>query len=126
MDILIDFDGTCVAHLYPGIGQDIGAVPTLRELVRKGHRLILFTMRSERDGGLNAAIRWFTKNKIQLFGIQENPGQQKWTDSPKAYGHLIIDDTALGIPLLFDETISDRPYVDWIKVCEMLIKKGLI
>lgn len=126
MDILIDFDGTSVAHLYPGIGEDIGAVPVLKKLVKNGHRLILFTMRSDRDGGLSDAIRWFTENKVQLFGVQKNPEQQKWTDSPKAYGHLIIDDTALGIPLIFNKDISDRPFVDWIKVEQMLIEKELI
>ena len=29
MDILIDFDGTCVAHEFPKVGKDIGAVPVL-------------------------------------------------------------------------------------------------
>ena len=27
MDILIDFDGTCVAHEFPKVGKDIGAEP---------------------------------------------------------------------------------------------------
>jgi hypothetical protein len=47
MDILIDFDGTCVAHEFPKVGKDIGAVPVLKALVENGHNLILFTMRSE-------------------------------------------------------------------------------
>ena len=41
MIIAVDFDGTCVTHKYPDIGEDIGAVPVLKELVDKGHRLIL-------------------------------------------------------------------------------------
>ena len=45
MIIGIDFDGTCVKHAFPAIGDDIGAVPVLKELVDKGHKLILFTMR---------------------------------------------------------------------------------
>lgn len=47
MDILIDFDGTCVTHEFPLVGKDIGAAQVLRDLVSNGHRLILFTMRAE-------------------------------------------------------------------------------
>ena len=46
MIIAIDFDGTCVTHEYPYIGKDIGAVPVLQRLVKAGHELILWTMRS--------------------------------------------------------------------------------
>ncbi len=31
MDFCIDFDGTCVTHLFPKVGKDIGAAPVLRE-----------------------------------------------------------------------------------------------
>jgi hypothetical protein len=31
--IAVDFDGTCVTHEYPRVGQDIGAVPVLKKLV---------------------------------------------------------------------------------------------
>lgn len=48
MEICIDFDGTCVSHEFPNVGKDIGAVPVLKKLVDAGHRLILFTMRSNR------------------------------------------------------------------------------
>jgi predicted mannosyl-3-phosphoglycerate phosphatase (HAD superfamily) len=44
--IAVDFDGTCVTHEYPYMGNDIGAVPVLRELAESGFKLILFTMRS--------------------------------------------------------------------------------
>ena len=47
MDILIDFDGTVVTHDFPAVGKDIGSVPVLKRLVDNGHRLILFTMRSD-------------------------------------------------------------------------------
>jgi hydroxymethylpyrimidine pyrophosphatase-like HAD family hydrolase len=46
--IAIDFDGTCVSHEYPLVGKDIGAIPVLKELMSNGHRLILFTMRSNK------------------------------------------------------------------------------
>ena len=45
MVIAIDFDGTCVTNDYPYIGKGIGAVPVLKRIVEKGHRIILYTMR---------------------------------------------------------------------------------
>lgn len=140
MDICIDFDGTCVAHEYPQIGKDIGAVPVLQELVGKGHRLILFTMRSDRkkkkkvngqevvveENVLTEAVQWFVANNIPLYGVQKNPTQRFWTSSPKAYGHLYIDDANLGCPLIMDDPETERPYVDWHKVRILLIEKGIL
>ncbi|MDH6307208.1 hypothetical protein M2451_002442 [Dysgonomonas sp. PFB1-18] len=140
MDICIDFDGTCVTHDYPEIGKDIGAVPVLKALVEKGHRLILFTMRSDRkkkkkvngeeviveENVLTEAVQWFEDNGIALYGIQKNPTQRFWTSSPKAYGQMYIDDAGLGCPLLYNEDISDRPYVDWNRVQRMLKERGIL
>jgi hypothetical protein len=137
MIICIDFDGTCVTHKYPEIGDDIGAVPVLKKLVAEGHKLILFTMRSNipdtKGNGddiidvkagnyLDDAVNWFKENDIPLYGVNTNPDQAKWTSSPKAYGQLYIDDAALGIPLIYTH---DRPYVDWIKV-QLMLEEGWI
>ena len=135
--ILIDFDGTCVTHEFPRVGKDIGAVPILKQLVAAGHRLILFTMRSDlegispvtgkmEDGSLQDAINWFKENDILLYAINENPEQKEWTSSPKPYGQLIIDDSGIGCPLLFDSKISSRPYVDWNGIKYILIQMGLL
>ncbi len=140
--IVLDFDGTCVTHEFPYIGKDIGSVPILHKLLAKGHQFILFTMRSDHDTECNAAseeypdirggkylsdaLEWFRIHDIPLYGIQTNPTQHTWTKSPKAYGNLIIDDCALGCPLIYDTTKSLRPFVDWIKVEELLENKGLI
>jgi len=127
MEICIDFDGTCVTHEYPEIGQDIGAIPVLRKLVKAGHRLILFTMRSNvfKDKPyLDNAVEWFKNNNIPLYGINKNPTQSSWSSSPKAYGHLYIDDCALGIPLCYSSNV--RPYVDWVLVEDLLKNMGLI
>ena len=124
--ICIDFDGTCVTHDYPRIGKEIGAVPVLKELVDKGHKLILFTMRSKvLDGNpLEDAVDWFAKHSIPLYGIQSNPTQKFWTTSPKAYGELYIDDAALGCPLVYPE--EGRPYADWDSIRKMLIDRGIL
>lgn len=136
MKIAIDFDGTCVTHEFPNVGKDIGAVPVLKKLVEKGHKLILFTMRSkmvglspvtgkEEFGGLEDAVKWFEDNGIELYGIQLDPDQYKWTRSVKCYAELYIDDAALGCPLVVPSDGS-RPYVDWIKVKKLLEWKGIL
>ena len=103
MVIAVDFDGTCVTHEFPKVGKDIGAVPILKELVKKGHKIILYTMRSHPDKNnqdkalseeiipndtLQDAIDWFKENEIPLWGINENPKQKKWTSSSKIYAKL--------------------------------------
>jgi hypothetical protein len=124
MDILIDFDGTVVTHDFPNVGKDIGAVAVLKELVKRNHNLILFTMRSEVS--LQEAVDWFTRNEIPLYGIQTNPTQRSWTSSPKAYGQLMIDDIALGCPLAFDPSLSGRPFVDWKEVKKILLERRIL
>lgn len=140
MTIVVDFDGTCVAHAFPDIGADIGAARVLRQLTIEGHNLVLFTMRSDRSSTnetqtpgidnvqgqfLQEAIKWFKENDIPLYGIQANPSQKHWTTSPKAYGELIIDDAALGCPLVFNKHISHRPFVDWV-IVEQWLKSNRI
>lgn len=142
MEINLDFDGTCVSHEFPAVGNDIGAQKVLKALVKKGHRLILFTMRCDHpkefvlkgESGISAkkgqylteAVNWFKKNKIPLYGIQSNPTQKNWTTSPKSYAPLMIDDSSLGCPLKMDEKVSKKPYVDWVLIETLLkIKKVL-
>lgn len=140
MIIAIDFDGTCVTHEFPKVGKEIAAARVLQELVRQGHYLVLFTMRSDvenptSDDGdihlesgkyLTDAVNWFEKHGIKLYGIQTNPTQHTWTSSPKAYAQLYIDDAALGCPLIYNRELSTRPYVDWVEVEKMLYKMGVL
>lgn len=116
--IAIDFDGTCVEHDYPAIGLEVeGAVETLRALSKRGHRLILFTMRSGKK--LEAAVRWFRDRKIELWAVNENPEQRSWTTSPKVYADYYIDDSALGCPIMFIDGVR-HPVVNWSKVRTIL------
>jgi hypothetical protein len=139
--IAVDFDGTCVAHDFPRVGAEIGAAPVLRELVKHGHRLILYTMRCDHNeepkgtdpeivnvkgNHLSAAEAWFKKHRIPLYGVQVNPTQGAWTSSNKCYAHLYLDDAALGAPLKFDPAISHRPFFDWDKTRQMLIELKLL
>lgn len=113
MKIAIDFDGTCVEHVFPEIGRPApGAVAALQALSNK-HELFLFTMRSGEY--LKEAVEWFSINEIPLAGIQCDPQQHEWTDSPKCYAQIYIDDAAYGVPLIQPEGF-ERPCVDWSKV----------
>lgn len=123
MIIAVDFDGTCVTHEYPDVGQNIGAQEVLRKLVAAGHKLILWTMRSGDE--LDHAEDWFKAAEIPLFGVNCNPEQKSWTGSPKAYAHLYIDDAAMGAPLKTND-IGVRPYIDWAKVESSLRSMRLI
>lgn len=109
MIIAVDFDGTCVKHAYPKIGEDIGAVPVLKKFVSDGHRIVLNTMRS--GDLLQKAVDWFTMNDIPLTGVNHTPGQETWTQSSKTYANVYIDDAAIGCPTTMDEKGSI--FVDW-------------
>lgn len=125
MIIAIDFDGTCVKHKFPKVGEDIGAQQVLKDLTKNGHKLILFTMRGS-GKHLDDALRWFRVNKIPLFGINKNPTQSSWTTSPKPYANYYIDDAAVGCPLVYPEDESEHPWVDWEKVREYFENEGLL
>lgn len=133
MIIAVDFDGTVVKHEYPQVGETIdGAVQTLKLLIQNGHQLILWTMRSGKE--LQDAVDWYKQNDIPLYGINNNPEQKTWTDSPKAFAQLYIDDLALGCPLVVESLNQKeeggqfviRAHVDWKQVIKYLQILGLI
>jgi len=119
MIFAVDFDGTCVEHDYPDVGKDVpGAEDMLKRLTTSGHRLILWTMRSGKE--LIDAENWFKERGIPLFGVNANPEQKRWTQSPKAYAQIYIDDAAFGAPLIYSSEAS-RPYLDWRRVKQALV-----
>jgi len=142
--IAVDFDGTCVRHEYPEVGEDVPmAVEVLRKLREQGHRIILWTMRSSKEQGINGsvladAVSWFSRNGIDLYAVNENPAQDEWTSSPKVFANIYIDDAALGCPLIRPTPFRDdpllhllsskslRPFVDWQEVERYLIQQGVI
>ena len=99
MYICIDFDGTMVEHHYPNIGPPLPqAFDYMKMFIERGDKIILFTMRSGTT--LSDAVEFIEDNGIKLFGVNHNPKQKAWTSSPKAWGHIYIDDAALGCPLI--------------------------
>ncbi len=87
---------------------------------------MLWTMRSGNE--LNDVIKWFSEHGIELWGINENPLQKEtgWSVSHKQHANLYIDDATLNAPLKYDYSISDKPFLDWVRVEEELKKLGLL
>ena len=124
MKIAVDFDGTCVDHKYPEVGMDAPlAVATLKDLVKAGHSIILYTMRS--DQHLTDAINWFSQRGIALHGVQVDPEQNKWTTSTKCYADIYIDDRSFGCPLITVQGYA-RKCVNWKAVRETLLAPGTL
>lgn len=117
--IALDFDGTCVSHRYPNIGEEAPkCVETLKKWVDKYNvGLILNTMRSKKE--LDQAIQWFKNREIPLYGIQKDPHQEEWTDSPKCHANISIDDRNIGCPLKTDSE-GIGMVVDWKKINTMV------
>ncbi len=114
MVIAVDFDGTIVQHDYPRIGAEVPeALDTLKLWVNNGHKIILWTMRSGKE--LEEAVLFLEGRGLELWGINQNPIQDEWTNSPKAYAQVYIDDAALGCPLT-KHSGWDRPCVHWAEV----------
>ena len=130
MVIGLDFNGTLMSYDYPySIGKDIGAVPVLKRLLAKGHEFVLMTSVSPNEVGparqrFAEMLAWFVENGIPYIGINENPRCDAITAKPRL--DLIIDDHALGVPLKIDETISNRAFVDWQRVEQMLEARRIL
>lgn len=119
--IAVDFDGTCVKHKFPYVGEDIGAVPTLKLLVERGHLLVLHTVRAGQH--LDDAVGWFQRNGIPLYGVNFNPSSP--SNSPKPYADIYIDDRAAGCPLTSDlHDVSCPPFCDWSALHGLLARQG--
>ncbi len=113
--ILLDFDGTVVPKTPSGYCEvDTGAAYVLRKLVDAGHLIVLWTCRNNsidnpynyisgtprEETCLQEAERWFRDHNIPLYGVNSVPGQESLIGySKKLLGDILIDDTAIGIPL---------------------------
>ncbi len=119
MVIAVDFDGTLVTHEYPKIGEEVPlAFNYLRALQTNGDRLILWTVRSGEF--LEQAIEFCRNRGIEFWAVNNNPEQANWTDSPKCYAQVYVDDASIGTPLMSQETVM--PFVNWGIVGPLLLK----
>jgi hypothetical protein len=123
--VAVDFDGTCVRHEYPEIGQEVPhVVEVLKKLNENDVRIILWTIRSGEY--LQDAVNWFVARGIKLWAVNKNPQQRFWSKSPKAYAPVYVDDAALGCPLIFPEDGNSRPYADWVAIEKLLAAGGYL
>ena len=119
MYICVDFDGTVVDHRFPYIGEPVPlAIKWLKRWHELGAKLILFTVRSDgaKHGSvLSEAVAYLEERGVQLYGINQNPDQEDWSISPKAFADIYIDDAALGCPLVQPCGFA-RQCVNWAQV----------
>lgn len=95
--IAIDFDGTIVEHDYPRIGKEmLFAFATIKELHKKGHKLILNTYRT--GSLLEEAVEYCKKNGIEFFAINKNyPEEEMNEKTPRKLDvDVFIDDRNIG------------------------------
>lgn len=133
--VSLDFDGTLVrTDSYPFFDPTPlpGCLEVLEWLKGKGAKFILLTQRDNshvkalgralkvnrlnenQPTVLQETVDWCKGNGIELWGINENPGQKYWSDSRKVYSDIIIDDHCAGIPMTPDNC------VDWITLGKIL------
>lgn len=101
MIIAVDFDGTIVEHKYPMIGKEIPfATATLRQLMKDGHKLILWSVR---EGDLlQEAVDWCEERGVRFYAVNadlDEDGADKASSehfSRKVKAHMFIDDRNLG------------------------------
>lgn len=95
--IAIDFDGTIVEHKYPAIGKEmLFAFATIKELQKKGHRLILWTFRAGQP--LEEAVEFCRKNGVEFYAVNKNYPEEVMDDtiSRKINADIFIDDRNVG------------------------------
>ncbi len=95
--IAIDFDGTVVEHKYPEIGKEmLFAFSTLKALQQKGHKLILWTIRTGKL--LDEAVEYCKQNGVEFYAINKNYPEEilDAETSRKLNVDIFIDDRNVG------------------------------
>lgn len=119
----IDFDGTLVDHVFPGIGAPLpGGFELLKELQAKGHKLILWTCRE--DVGyridrrhLTEAVQFCEEQGVVFDSVNEALPDWDFREKGlrrKPYAHYYIDDAIIG------------GFPGWDKIREFLVTEGIL
>lgn len=112
--IAVDFDGTIVEHAYPKIGKEmLFAFATLKALNKKGHKLILWTIRTGEL--LDEAVEYCRQNGVEFYAVNRNyPEEDIATSnvSRKLNADVFIDDRNVG------------GFLGWSNVFQMLHPEG--
>jgi len=111
--IAVDFDGTIVEHRYPEIGKEmLFAFATLKALQQKGHKLILWTIRTGEL--LDEAVNYCRSNGVEFYAVNKNYPEEQLDNksSRKLNADIFIDDRNLG------------GFIGWSEVWQMLHPEG--
>jgi hydroxymethylpyrimidine pyrophosphatase-like HAD family hydrolase len=95
--IAVDFDGTIVEHQYPEIGREkLFAFQTLKELEKRGVRIILWTFRTGKE--LEDAVDFCRQHGVEFYAINKNYPEEVMDESVsrKIDVDIYIDDKNLG------------------------------
>lgn len=95
--IAVDFDGTIVEHKYPAIGKEmLFAFATLKALQQKGHKLILWTIRT--GPLLDEAVEYCRANGVEFYAVNKNYPEELMDEksSRKLNVDIFIDDRNVG------------------------------
>ena len=121
----VDFDNTCALEDFPGVGPDVPyAAETLKKLQEQGHKIILWTCRTNNQ--LRLAEKWFEDHGIRLDAVNDFVYNERNLElirdfgcPRKVIGDFNIDDKNLGSPLMkMTNTDNGKEYVvvDWQKI----------
>lgn len=112
MRLAVDWDGTCVEHVYPDMGDWLpGAVEALQELVRQGWELVIFSCRvadvaldevTPVDGAIEVAK---IKDMLDAVGLGHI---EVWTRPHKPAAMAYIDDRAIRFQT-WDQVLEEIP-----------------
>ncbi|GEM_PF-53056 len=98
LKIAVDFDGTIVEHAYPAIGKEkLFAFSTLKELEKRGAKLILWTFRTGKE--LEEAVEFCRQHGIEFYAVNKNYPEEEFDEtkvSRKIDVDIYIDDKNLG------------------------------
>lgn len=111
--IAVDFDGTIVEHKYPEIGREmLFAFATLKALKQKGHKLILWTIRT--GDLLRDAVEYCKENGVEFYAVNKNYPEEKLDEnvSRKLNADIFIDDRCIG------------GFIGWSEVWQALHPEG--
>lgn len=95
--IAVDFDGTIVEHEYPEIGKEkLFAFQTLKELEKRGARIILWTFRTGKE--LEDAVEFCRQKGIEFYAVNKNYPEEILDENVnrKIDADIYIDDRNLG------------------------------
>ena len=95
--IAVDFDGTIVEHQYPDIGKEkLFAFETLREMQKRGFKLILWTVRSGER--LEEAVEFCRNKGVEFYAKNKSCPEEVIDDGfvRKIEADIYIDDRNVG------------------------------